>query len=258
MSDLHYIEKGAGVPVVLLHGFPVDGRIWRGQLKELSKTNRVIVIDLPGFGKTPLDGAYTMDSLAVQVHGLLKEIGAEPCVLGGLSMGGYVALAFYQKFPTDIKGLILVDTRATGDTPEATANRNELIRQVHHRGPCAVVDAMMPKVVSDNTIAAEPETVTIVREMMEACTPAALEHALVALRDRVDRTELLPSIAEPVLIIVGECDTITPPAEARQMQQAIPRATLQIVPDAAHFSPIENPAFVNRAISDFLRQLNSR
>jgi pimeloyl-ACP methyl ester carboxylesterase len=254
MSELYYLDQGAGVPVVLLHGFPVDARVWRYQIDALSNHHRVIAIDLPGFGRSPSDAPFTIDSLAADVHTLLKKINVLPCVIGGLSMGGYVALAFYQHFASDVLGLMLIDTRAVGDSPENKRNRDKLIEQVGQCGPCPVVDAMMPKVLADETVAAQPTIVAEVRQMMESCPPETMRRALAAMRDRHDRTELLPSIAEPVLIIVGQCDPITPPADAEQMRQSIPHATLAIISDAAHFSPLENPQSVNDAMRNFLAQ----
>src|SRR5437867_454650 len=106
-GKLHHVERGAGPALVLVHGFPLDGRMWEGQLAALGERFRVIAVDLVGFGQSKSDQAFTMDWQAEAVHGHLREIGALPCVLAGLSMGGYVALAFTQKYPGDLKGLAL-------------------------------------------------------------------------------------------------------------------------------------------------------
>src|SRR3954471_8710967 len=152
-TALHYEEwgeSGKGTPLVLLHGFPLDGRVWGAQRKSLSDRCRVIAPDLRGFGKSaPATSPFTMESLADDVHALLAEIGALPCVLGGLSMGGYVALAYVKKYPGDLKGLALIDTRAEGDTPEGKEGRGKMIDTA--RGPAgakAVADQMMPKMVA--------------------------------------------------------------------------------------------------------------
>jgi pimeloyl-ACP methyl ester carboxylesterase len=255
MPDLHYIEKGKGRPLVLLHAFPVDCRIWNHQIEALSDEYRVIAIDLPGFGKSPPIENFTVDSVALAVHGQLKKMNALPCVLAGLSLGGYVALPFYQQCPTDVQALILIDTRACGDTAEGKKNRNNLIEQADRCGPQAVVDAMMPKVLSDQTVLAQPHVVETVRKMMQDCAVGTMKQALAAMRDRPDRTGLLASIAEPVLIIAGECDGVTPPAEVEKMRQEIPHAQVAIIPDAGHYSPVENPSAVNAALRGFLQGL---
>lgn len=255
MPDLHYIEKGRGLPLVLLHAFPVDARMWKGQIDALSDRFRVIAVDLPGFGKSAAAREMSMDSMAHTVHGLLKEIGALPCVLGGCSLGGYVSLAFYQHFPSEVENLILIDTRATGDTAEGKKKRSEMVENLDRCGPGSVVDAMMPKALSDQTVKAQPHLVEEVRKMMQECPPATMRQAILAMCDRPDRTELLASIAEPVLIVVGECDGVTPPEEAKKMQAAMPHAQLSIIPDAAHYSPTENPQAVNEAIRGFLNSV---
>jgi pimeloyl-ACP methyl ester carboxylesterase len=252
MADLHYVERGSGHPLVLLHAFPVDGRMWKNQVEALRERCRVIAVDLPGFGKSPAGENLTIDSGAMAVHGLLKEIGALPCVLAGCSMGGYVALAFYQQCPSDVSKLVLIDTRAAGDTAEGKKKRDEMIGELDRCGPQAVVDAMMAKSLSDQTVLAQPHTVDEVRHMMQQCPAATMRQALLAMRDRPDRTDLLASIAEPVQIMVGQCDQVTPLEEAKKMHAAISHATLSVIPDAAHYSPIENPQAVNDALSAFL------
>jgi pimeloyl-ACP methyl ester carboxylesterase len=125
MQNVHHIERGSGPPMVLLHGFPLDCRVFNDQLPDLADKYRVITPDLPGFGQSRSDESFTIDSQAEAVHAHLKKINALPCVLAGLSMGGYIALAFAQKFPTDLKGLALIDTKAAGDTPEQREGRKK-------------------------------------------------------------------------------------------------------------------------------------
>src|SRR5437867_3940906 len=127
MPKLHFEESGRGLPVVLLHGFPLDSRVWAKQRAALNDRYRVITPDLRGFGRSKSDDPFTIESLADDVHALLKEIGALPGVLGGLSMGGYAALAYAKKYPADLRGLILVDTKAEADTPEGKQAREEMI-----------------------------------------------------------------------------------------------------------------------------------
>src|SRR5690348_16224827 len=108
-TTLSYREHGSGLPVVLLHGFPLDGRIWKSQIGNLSKQYRVIAPDLRGFGQSKSNTPFTMKSLAQDICYLLRAIDATPCVLGGLSMGGYVALAFAKEYQSDLRGLMLID-----------------------------------------------------------------------------------------------------------------------------------------------------
>jgi 3-oxoadipate enol-lactonase len=254
-ATIHYLDQGQGPAVVFVHGFPLDGRIWEDQLREFSRDHRVIVPDLRGFGQSPSSDAFTIESQAEDVHKLLEELGGLPYVLAGLSMGGYVALACARKCPTDLRGLILVDTRAEGDSPEAREGRGRMIDLVRASGSAAVANEMMPKLIADSSAKSRPQLVKRLRQIMENCPPLTIEHALAAMRDRPDMTEYLPSISMPTLVVVGESDAITPPAVAKSMADAIPQARLQVIRGAGHMTPMEQPQEVNRAIRGFLESL---
>jgi 3-oxoadipate enol-lactonase len=249
--DWHYAERGAGPALVLLHAFPVDHRLYAAQLDELSNEFRVICPDMPGFGGTRYDKPFTVKWQAEQVRALLKEIDALPCIIGGCSMGGYVTLAFEREFPRDTDGLILIDTKAEGDTAEQRHNRDRLIAMLDQHGPTVVADGMLPKMLSPATKKARPELEEQIRAITLATSATTLKNALAALRDRPDRTDFLRSVSDPTLILVGADDQIAPVANAEAMKAGIPHATLTVIPDAGHLSPIENPAAVNQAIRTF-------
>jgi 3-oxoadipate enol-lactonase len=252
-AAIHYDDAGTGrPPVVLLHGFPLDARVWAAQREALAGTHRVVTPDLRGFGRSTSDKPFTMESIADEVHALLAELGALPVVLGGLSMGGYAALAYAKKYPTDLKGLLLIDTRAEADTPEGREARQKMIELVRRDGSSAVADAMMPKMLAPDTPSRAPQVAQELRRIMESQPPRTIENALVALRDRPDFGQDLPSIAVPTLVLVGEADAITPPAMAQTLQRNIPNAKLVTIPNAGHMTPMEQPEQVNRAIRDFV------
>lgn len=243
-------------PVVLLHGFPLDNTMWSAQLDALAAAgHRVIAPDLRGFGKSTSDAPFTLESLADDVHALLSEIGALPCALAGLSMGGYVALAYAKKYPNDLRGLILIDTKAEADTAEAKQGRQKMIDLVRTDGARAVADQMMPKMLAKESAEQRPQVARALRRIMEACPAKTIEHALAAMRDRPDRSGELSSIKAPTLVVVGESDAITPPAVAESMAQKIPGAQLVTVRGAGHMSPMEQPEQVNRALRGFLQTL---
>jgi pimeloyl-ACP methyl ester carboxylesterase len=254
-TTLNYEEAGHGMPVVLLHGFPLDSRVWAKQIEGLADRFRVVTPDLRGFGKSPSAEAFTLASLAGDVHALLAAIGALPAVFGGLSMGGYVALEYVKKFPSDLKGLMLIDTKAEGDTPEGKEARNKMIELVRSKGSPAVAEQMMPKMLAPDAAQSRPQVARELRSIMEACPALTIEHALAAMRDRNDHTADLPSIAEPTLILVGDADAITPPKVAQTMHEAIPRSQIAIIQGAGHMAIMEQPDQVNRAIRDFLVRL---
>jgi pimeloyl-ACP methyl ester carboxylesterase len=257
-TTLHYIESGSGPNVVLVHGFPLDARVWEKQVAAFSDRYRVITPDLRGFGKSPSNVPFTIESLADDVHALLEEIGARPCVLGGISMGGYVALAHVRKYPTDLRGLMLFDTRAEGDTPEGRQNRMKMIELVRSAGAVAIADQMLPKLISDYTSTHAPEVGHQLRRSIESCPPRTIEHGLLALRDRPDHSEFLPSISFPTLIVVGEHDALTPPVLSQRMCDLIPSSELRTIASAGHLSPMEQAQAVNGHIRRFLDALDAR
>jgi len=265
-TTIAYVEKGSGPVVVLLHGFPLDGRMWAGQIEALAGAgagvgagrHRVIAMDLRGFGASKSADAFTMESLADDVHALAEKLGGRgimPFVLAGLSMGGYVALAYVQKYPADLRGLILVDTKADADSAEGKRGRDQMIELVRKEGSKAVAEKMEPKMLAPGTLSGRPQIVKQLRGMMEACGAGTIEHALEAVRERKDATAALASIPVPTLIVVGEHDAITPPAVAEGMHKAIPRSELVVIKGAGHMSPLEQPEQVNHALRQFLGTL---
>lgn len=249
-------DRGSGIPLVLLHGFPLDRRMWAEQMADSSLPGRRIAIDLPGFGQSQPPVSFTIPSIAKSIRELLAQLDALPCVITGLSMGGYIALNFAREFQADLRGLILVDTRAEADTAQGKENRQKMIELVRAKGSAAIADQMQPKLLSPDTVAHRPHQVRTLRQMMEAVPPQTIEHALSGMRDRPDMTDALASIAVPTLILVGDADAITPPDVASGMQKKLPDAELVVIAGAGHMSPMEQPAQVNRAIRNFLGRID--
>jgi pimeloyl-ACP methyl ester carboxylesterase len=255
-ATLNYQEAGTGTPLVLLHGFPLDSRTWREQVAALSDRCRVIAPDLRGFGQSKSNDAFTMESLADDVHALLADLEALPCVLGGLSMGGYVALAYAKKYPADLRGLALIDTKAEADTPQGKEARQTMIELARSQGSKAVAEQMMPKMLASDADKSRPQVKRELDQVMNAQTPLTIEHALAAMRDRPDFTEDLPSIAVPTLVIVGEHDAITPPAGAEAMSRAIRNSTYVLIRGSGHMSPMEQPQQITDALRRFMTSLS--
>jgi pimeloyl-ACP methyl ester carboxylesterase len=260
---IYYTEQGSAAggggaqkpPLVLVHGFPLDARMWDAQVGALSQDRRVIVPDLPGFGRSKSDAPFTLASLADSLHALLSAVGAIPCVLAGLSMGGYMALAYVKKYAADLRGLILVDTKAEPDTAEGKQARDKMIDLARTEGAKAVADQMMPKMLAKDAPDQRPQVARQLRQIMESCPATTIAHALAAMRDRPDRSGELAAIKVPMLILVGDSDAITPPAVAQSMADKIPGAQLVTIRGAGHMSPMEQPEQVNRAIMSFLGRI---
>jgi len=256
---LAFTDEGAGPAVVLLHGFPLDRTMWADQVPALVPEHRVVVPDLRGHGESPApDSVYAMEQMAEDVVELLDGLAlTEPVVFAGLSMGGYVALALAAHHPERVRALILADTRAANDAPEAAANREVNARSVLAAGhPKALVESMIPKLFAPSSLRDRPELVARLRGAMEATSAAGVAGALRGMAMRPDRRPELGSIAAPTLVVVGEHDAVSPPDEARAIAEALPNGRLVTIPGAGHLSPCENPGAFNAAALDFLRGLD--
>ena len=256
-TNLYYHESGRGLPVVLVHGFPLDHHIWHKQVHDLAPLCRVITPDLRGFGQSTGGGSFTIASLAEDLYLLLSQIHALPCVLGGLSMGGYVALAYERHYAATLRGLMLIDTRAGADSPEGRTGRDAMIEVAKTQGSVAIADKMLPKMVAGGNVDNSAEAVREVKSIMDACPAQTIQYALAAMRDRIDYTPTLQRIAAPTLIIAGEMDVLVPPAQAEEMHKSIRGSTISMIPGAGHIAPMERPREVSRAIRHFLTTLGS-
>ncbi len=252
--EVAYDEEGRGEAFVLLHGFPIDRSMWREQFEVLSARFRVIAPDLRGLGETPLGdvAAATMDEMAEDLAALLDALNVERAVVGGLSMGGYVALEFFRRFPARVRALVLADTRPQGDDDKGMHTREENARKVLREGMGPLVDSMLPKLLSASTRERRPDVVERVSAMMLAVRPEGAAAALHGMAVRRDQTELLSRINVPTLVIVGSEDAITPPSDAEAMAAKIEGSRLVRVEGAAHLSNVERPEEFNRALLDFV------
>jgi YbgC/YbaW family acyl-CoA thioester hydrolase len=248
--------RGDGPAVLFIHGYPLDRSIWTHQVAALEGWRR-IAPDLRGMGQSDApDLGYSMETYAADLAALLDLMGVDEVVLVGLSMGGYVAFEFLRRWRDRVRGLVLVDTRAEADTPEGKRNRDAAAATARERGAEAVAESMLPKVLGASTLAQAPATVERVRAMMAATPVAGIVGALGAMRDRPDSTPMLPGLTGiPVLVIVGDEDEVTPPAQARAMADAIPGASLVVIRSAGHLPTIERPVETTDALLAFLHGL---
>ncbi len=247
---VEYDEVGQGRPVVLLHAFPLSRAMWRPQVEALQDECRLLVPDLRGFGGTsPFPGTPSVEAMADDVAALLRALAIqEPVVVGGLSMGGYVALAFARRHPLWLRALILADTRAEPDTPEGKANRDQTIAFAETHSAAEVIGPMLPKLLGDETRRLRPEVAEEVRRIAAAQAPAAIVAALRALRDRPDARPGLADIRVPTLVVVGAEDTLTPPAMAQTLIEGIHGARLVTIAGAGHLANLEQPGAFTAAV----------
>lgn len=254
-NALAHADVGRGLPVVLLHAFPLNRTMWEPQIAALLGECRCIVPDLRGFGDSPKSGPYSMERHADDVVALLDALQIEQAVMAGLSMGGYVALAMFRHHRKRVRALVLADTRAAADTAEAKQKRDDLIAVARKEGTASVADKQITGLIGKSTREKQPELVERIRSIMTGEAVEGIVGALAAMRERPDSTGMLKEIDVPTLVVVGEEDTITPVKESRAMHEAIRGSRLEIVPGAGHLSNLERPAAFNASLSDFVGSL---
>lgn len=250
---LGYEAEGEGPVLVLLHAFPLSKAMWKPQVGALRDRFKVITPDFRGFGESGLPGGpMTVEEYAGDVLGLLDEIGVGGFVLGGCSMGGYVAFRIAARSPERVRALVMADTRAEADTEEGKQRRATAIARIESEGPGGFLEEFMAQVVGATTKDQRPEVVRAVRQVIGSPPSESLTAALSALGARPDSRPLLASIAAPALVVVGEEDTLTPPSSAEVMASGIPGARLVTIPGAGHLSNMEAPEAFNGAVREFL------
>jgi 3-oxoadipate enol-lactonase len=255
--EMAYDDAGRGPAVVLLHGFPFNRSMWAGQAEALAGDYRVITPDLRGMGETaPGDGPATMDEMAHDVAALLDKLGVERAVVGGLSMGGYVALAFYRRHRLRARALVLADTRPGADTPEARRTREEQAQKILGDGTGTIADDFLKKVLTPETLAERPEVVARVREMIAKTNARGAAQALRGMAVRHDQTSFLEDVIVPTLILVGSEDKLTPPKEAELMRREIRGSRMQVIEGASHLSNVERADEFSLALKTFLDELH--
>ena len=254
---LRVVERGRGMPIVLVHGFPLDHSMWNAQIAALGERWHVIAPDLRGFGTSQvIAGTATMDAMADDLAALLDALAIdEPVVVVGLSMGGYVAFQFWRKYVERLRGLVLCDTRAAADTPEAAQARHALVERLLDEGMQVVVGAMLPKLLAPATLAGHSEAVEALRETMLANPAEGSAAALRGMAQRPDMTAELPKISLPTLVIVGQEDAISTVDEMRGIAKAIPESEFVVIPRCGHMTPMEHPLAFNEAIEQFLTRV---
>lgn len=244
--------------LVLLHAFPLSAAMFEPQLRQPPPGWRVIAPDLPGFGGSSepaeSDRGTDIDDYAADVVTLLAELGVPRAVVGGVSMGGYVALALLRRAPDVVRALVLIDTRATADTQEGRASRRAMLAQVDREGVSGVGRDMLPKLLGPTTREAGDLEPTVRRIIIQQ-PASAVRGAIRRMMDRPDSTRELDALAVPALVIVGEEDAITPVADSEAMASRIPAAELAVIPRAGHLSSLERPEAFGERLVAFLSRL---
>lgn len=247
--ELRFEVHGEGLPVLLVHGFPLSGRMWDGVVERLAGAYRLIVPDLRGHGGSEPSDEATMSDYADDLVAVLDAAGETgPVTVAGMSMGGYVCMELCRRHSERVRALALVDSRADPDTPEAAAGRRAMAKRVLLEGSGVVADDMVSKLFAGSATAEMREGW---RARMAATPTSGIAAALLAMADRPDSNPLLREQRKPVLVVVGEEDGITPVEGAREMARAS-GGTLAVIPGAGHMAAVEKPGAVAAALARFL------
>ncbi len=252
---LHYEERGSGLPVVLLHGYPLDHTLWRAQMAALGDAYRVIAPDLRGHGASPApEGEYRMDLLAADVAALLDRLGVERAVWVGHSMGGYVALAALRTMPERVAGLVLCASHPFADPPDKAASRRASAAQALREGTAPLVSGMLPLLFRPGT---NLETISahFIRSMMLRTPPQGVAGVLSGMAARPDAVDALRPLDPPKAILAGRDDQIVRLADLQALVAELPHVALHVIDGAGHLPMIEQPEATTAALRAFLAAL---
>ncbi len=255
-GTLHVEVRGRGPVLLLVHGFPLDHTMWRGQLDALATSHTVVAPDLRGFGRSSaVTGLLTMGQIADDLAELLDALDMpDPVWFCGLSMGGYVAWQFWLRHTAKLAGLILCDTRAAADSVEVARGRQLMAQQVVVTGSSLLLPAMSDRLFAPQTKADQPDLVATVEQVILKTSPESIAAAQRGMAERPDMQSQLPQVNVPTLALCGQYDVITPPAEMQDMVARMSRARYVEIADAGHMAPFEQPDAVNQCLREFLAQ----
>ncbi|MDH3260207.1 MAG: alpha/beta fold hydrolase [Acidimicrobiia bacterium] len=255
-TTLAYQSRGGGDLAVFVHGFPLDHRLWLDQLDALGDLRQCVAPDLRGSGSSDAVASLVlaMEQVADDLAELIESLGHTSADVVSLSMGGYGALALWERHPERVRSLVLMDTRPGADSEAGRAGRRETAERVADEGGGVLVASLQKALLAPG---AELAARVRLRGMIEATAPETIVASLEGMARRADRTDILSSITVPTLVMVGADDGLTPPDMAEHMAELIPTAELVVIPGAGHLPPIETPEAVNDALRAFWERSDS-
>jgi pimeloyl-ACP methyl ester carboxylesterase len=255
---MYSVEYGQGNTLVLIHGFCEDSRVWEYICPALAKENRIITIDMPGFGKSPLhpkQEATTLEDMADQLSALLAEKRIKKCTMVGHSMGGYLTLAFAEKYADMLNGFGLFHSTAFADSDFKKKNRLKHIDFVEKNGVEPFVKTLIPSLYSSKQDYQKQVENSL--QMANECSVEGVANALKAMRQRADKTEVLKNSQVPVLFIAGTEDTVVVPKDVA-LQSSMPKMSqFELFENSGHMGMTEEPERSIKTIRSFLSLVNA-
>ena len=252
-AEIVYEIVGSGPPVVLLHPFPVHHEFWNPILPMLSSRYRLILPDLRGHGGSEIgQGPALMEKHARDLDRLLDETGVGKATFVGVSIGGYILFEFWRRFRARVNALVVCDSRPQADTAEARANRLKAAADVLENGAGPFIESMIPKLMGRTTLSTRPDLVDGARRMMSKMSPEDINLVQRGMAARPDSVAELKTINVSTLIVIGDEDILSTPADGELMRQHIAGSQLKIIPKAGHYAPWEQPDAVGVVLRQFL------
>jgi pimeloyl-ACP methyl ester carboxylesterase len=250
---ISYTSTGKGQPLILIHAFPTGKNLWDPQVAELSKHFQVVTLDLWGFGQSaPTQGqAVSMQDYADEVNQVLDKLHLKKAIIGGESMGGYVALAFAKKYPEKVEGLILSNTQAIADNDAGKEKREKTASDILKNGTQPVVASFILNALSTH---ASPQTKEFLEKIVAAQSKEGMASALRGMGMREDTSSVLASTSVPVLIITSDNDNVITPEQSKQMHKLAKKSKLVVIKEAGHLSSLEKPNEWNKAVMDWIKE----
>lgn len=252
-EKVYFSDTGKGRTVVLLHGFLGSHKIWESTIKDLSKTYRVIALDLPGHGQTACFGyAHSMELMANCVKAVLDKLKIKKTVLIGHSMGGYVALAFADLFPDHLNGLCLYHSTAYADSKEKKADRLRAITAVKANRNLFTRNTIKNLFAAKNLKYLKKE-ISFANEIAKKTSKEGIAAALHGMRDRTARDIILNLVKYPVMMVIGEHDNVLPHEQLLEQAKKLKNGTVLYLEHDGHFGFLESPRDSNKKLRKFLR-----
>lgn len=253
MPEIYYTDYGNGLPVVLIHGFCETHAVWNNLSGKLSGSWRILCPDLPGFGNSPLSANpdFSLNFIAETLNNWLDETGIEKCVMIGHSLGGYVSLAFAERYAEKLTGLGLFHSTSLADTEEKKKTRNKVIDYIQEKGTRNFVKTFIPGLFYHKTVSIEQDIDRLVDEAL-ACTPQSLIAYTKAMRDRPDRQHILEQLPFPVLFITGDKDSVIPVEHLKAQMAGLDQRAVFILPETGHMGMFEREKETTQIVQDYV------
>ena len=248
MNSVFSQERGAGIPLLLIHGFPFHQGLWEGYAERFSDQFRVITVDLPGFGRSPLPKSpFSLDQVATTLLSFVSEKNLKDVVIVGHSLGGYVALSMVKQRRDLFRSLVLFHSTAYADSPEKKESRTKVVDLVTRKGALPFTSGFIPPLFADPS---HPAIERVRNIASEASAEAVIGYSL-AMKDRQDHVKTLESFENPTLFLAGKNDPGIPPESIIKQAEHCQKPEIRVLDDVAHMGMFEQPEATASEIKDF-------